>query len=130
MTAMYDTGKIIGGLLIFLCLVTFPVWYLFANQGSASGVELLLPADKTHCVESAEYMKSTHMELLNGWRQSVVRENNRKYISSTGEEYEISLTGTCLECHSNKGEFCDKCHSYSGVSPECWNCHVTGEEGK
>jgi len=128
---MYDAGKIITGLIIFVCLVTFPVWYLLANQGAASGVDLELPADKTQCVESTEYMKSSHMELLNSWRQSVVRDENRTYVSSTGEKYEISLTGTCLECHSNKAEFCDKCHTYSGVvSPNCWDCHVTGEGGK
>ena len=121
---MYDAGKIIVGLIIFVCLVTFPVWYMFAFQSPASGINLELPADETHCVESADFMKSSHMQLLNDWRQSVVRENRRKYISSSGEEYEISLTGTCLECHSNKAEFCDRCHNYTGISPKCWDCHV------
>ena len=29
----------------------------------------------------------------------------------------MSLTGTCLRCHANKAEFCDRCHAYAGVSP-------------
>jgi hypothetical protein len=31
---------------------------------------------------------------------------------------------TCLGCHKNKSEFCDRCHSYSGVDPYCMDCHV------
>jgi hypothetical protein len=126
---MYDAGKVIVALVVFVCIVTFPVWYLLANQTPASGIELKVP-DNKHCVESAEYMRSNHMELLNNWRQSVVRDNNRLYVSSSGEKYDISLTGTCLECHTDKPDFCDKCHSYAGVSPKCWDCHVVDEGDK
>ncbi len=35
----------------------------------------------------------------------------------------MSLTLTCLECHSNKDKFCDRCHDYLRVSPGCWDCH-------
>ncbi|RJQ43113.1 MAG: hypothetical protein C4534_08745 [Gaiellales bacterium] len=27
-------------------------------------------------------------------------------------------TKQCLACHTNREEFCDRCHSYSGVSPK------------
>ena len=43
--------------------------------------------------------------------------------------YDISLAGTCMKCHSNKAEFCDRCHDYAGVSPDCWSCHVAPQEG-
>jgi hypothetical protein len=37
----------------------------------------------------------------------------------------MSLTGTCLTgCHTNKAEFCDRCHNYAAVSVYCWDCHV------
>jgi hypothetical protein len=36
----------------------------------------------------------------------------------------MSLSNTCLDCHSNKAEFCDRCHNYASVSPYCWDCHI------
>ena len=36
----------------------------------------------------------------------------------------MSLTNTCLGCHSNKAQFCDQCHNYLEVTPYCWDCHV------
>ena len=29
----------------------------------------------------------------------------------------MSLSNTCLDCHSNKAEFCDNCHTYASVKP-------------
>ena len=124
---MYDARKIIFGLVIFLFLVTFPVWYVLANESAASVPELEIVTEEENCVESVPYMRAKHMDLLNDWRQSVVREGDRTYISSSGREYNKSLTGTCLDCHSNKAEFCDKCHDYAGVKPSCWGCHIVPE---
>ncbi len=40
-------------------------------------------------------------------------------------EVKFPLTGTCLTgCHTNKADFCDRCHNYAGVSVYCWECHV------
>jgi hypothetical protein len=120
---MYDKGKIIGGLVIFLCLITFPAWYVAASGKADYVPKPVPPAGETKCVESTEYMKEYHMQLLQSWRDQSVRQGISKYTSSDGKTYEISLTGTCLKCHSNKTEFCDQCHAYSGVSPNCWECH-------
>jgi hypothetical protein len=80
-------------------------------------------------VEDAEgYMKSWHMDLLNTWRDDVVREGKRIHVSRDyGTRYEMSLTKTCLGCHSNKKKFCDQCHDYIGVEPYCWDCHIERE---
>lgn len=85
-----------------------------------------LPENATQCVESTEYMKSSHMKLLLDWREKYVRENIRVYTASDGKQYDIGLTGTCLEqCHTNKADFCDRCHNYVGVSgPYCMDCHI------
>jgi hypothetical protein len=32
-------------------------------------------------------------------------------------DQEGRTTDQCLACHTNREEFCDRCHSYSGVSP-------------
>ncbi len=127
---MYDTGKILTGLAIFLCLVTFPAWYQVAGGKTTLAPEIILPADEKQCVEPTEYMRANHMELLLDWRDSVVRQGIRNYTASNGKEYNMSLTGTCLDCHKNKEEFCDRCHDYLGEKPTCWSCHITPEEPK
>jgi hypothetical protein len=79
------------------------------------------------CVEPKEYMKVEHMQILDIWRDGVVREANRVYISEKGQKFNMSLsTGddSCMGCHSNKADFCDKCHDYTSVTPYCWDCHI------
>jgi len=29
-----------------------------------------------------------------------------------------------MKCHTDKAKFCDRCHNYVGVTPNCWDCHV------
>ena len=127
---MYDADKIIVGLIIFLCLITFPIWYAIVGNNAGAVPEPVIVTGEEQCVESAQYMKENHMQLLDDWKSSVVRDGNRIYIASDGEEYAISLSNTCLDCHSNKAEFCDQCHDYVGVEPFCWDCHNIPEEGK
>jgi hypothetical protein len=127
---MYDSSKIILGLAIFLVLITFPFWFSIASEKSGYVPEPKLPTNSDNCVESREYMKALHMDLLNRWRDSVVRDGNRVYVSSTGKRYEMSLTGTCLSCHEEKSEFCDSCHNFVGTSPGCWDCHIDTVHGE
>ena len=64
------------------------------------------------------------MDMLNDWRDEAVRTSDTTYVGLDGNEYEKSLAGTCLgDCHSNKDEFCDRCHEYVGAEPYCWDCH-------
>ena len=132
---MYDKGKIIGGLAIFLCMATFPAWYVAASGKADYRPKPVPPVSENQCVESTEYMRQYHMQLLQQWRDSAVRHDSTIYAASDNKTYTISLTGTCLKCHSNKTEFCDTCHNYSGVSPNCWECHnvpsdITSSETK
>jgi hypothetical protein len=54
-----------------------------------------------------------------------VRDGDRVYVGLGGVEYDKSLGGTCLEsCHSNREEFCDRCHEYVGEEVSCWECHT------
>jgi len=68
------------------------------------------------------------MKLVALWRDDAVREGKRTYTAADGRVHTISLTGTCLGCHSNKKQFCDRCHDYSGAKPACWSCHIYPEE--
>lgn len=124
---MYDAGKIIPGLIIFVILLTSPIWYSVASGRINFVPEPQIVTEEKQCVEPTLYMRENHMHLLDEWRQMVVREGERTYIASDGKEYEISLTDTCMKCHSNKKEFCDQCHDYAGVTPNCWDCHNAPE---
>ncbi len=126
---MYDASKIVAGLVVFLILVTSPLWYNAASGSSVAAPQLKLPTDSTQCVEATEFMRASHMDLLNQWRDDVVRTGQRDYVSSlNGKTYDMSLTRTCLDCHRDKAGFCDACHTYLAVDPYCWDCHVERKE--
>ena len=125
---MYDAGKIIGGLIIFLVLITFPIWYNAFGVKTANVPDPKIITDAKQCVEDAAFMKTNHMNVLNQWRDKVVREGIRYINAPDGNRYEMSLSNTCMSCHSNKSEFCDQCHNYLQVDPYCWDCHIEPKE--
>ena len=122
---MKDKKIIVTGVIIFFIIITFPFWY---NRGKAAPQPDLILTAKAKaakvCVRSTEYMKAEHMQMLNDWRDMVVRDGTRLYVSSSGKKFNMSLSNTCLDCHSNKAEFCDRCHNYAAVTPYCWDCHI------
>lgn len=124
---MYDAKYIIPGLVIFLALITLPLWYNNALGRRGEGPELQYPAGETQCVVEKDLMKGEHMQIVDDWRDEVVRDGARYYVHPDGTTREKSLTNTCLGCHSDKTQFCDKCHDYAGVKPYCWDCHVIPE---
>ncbi|MFC1707854.1 sulfate reduction electron transfer complex DsrMKJOP subunit DsrJ [Planctomycetota bacterium] len=131
---MYDKNKVVGGIVIFAILVTSPLWYNVISASPSTIPDLEKPPNgaKT-CVETKEFMRPLHMDLLNDWREEVVRNGKRYYHGKAAwnkEPFEMSLTRTCLGCHSNKEQFCDACHNYLAVDPYCWDCHVVPKEGK
>lgn len=123
---MYDAGKIIVGLVVFVVVATSPLWFNALTSETPEVPEIKLPTNgSTECVETIDYMRANHMDLLNEWRDEVVRVGTRDYVSSsTGKTFDMSLSRTCMDCHSNKADFCDACHTYLAVSPYCWDCHV------
>lgn len=127
---MYDASKVVTGLIVFLGIAAFPVTYGIAGNLADVKAGQQVVSNEKQCVEPADYMRAQHMRLLGDWRESVVRANQRQYIASDGRKYDISLSNTCMKCHSNKTQFCDRCHSYLGVEPNCWNCHVAPIEEK
>ncbi len=142
---IYNGGPIFIGIVIFLAIALFP---FYTNVGKVNAKpepktdtpEILKyqqeHGGKKECVESKEWMRGEHMQLLNQWRDSVVRDDNRYYKSRTNPNagpFNMSLQNGCMKCHSNKKKFCDECHNYLSVKPYCWDCHiqpVEKEEGK
>lgn len=122
---MYDAGRILIGLAIFVALFAYP---FYNNLGQAYEEPKLQKAKGEACVEDAKWMRANHMQVLNDWRNEVVRYGNRLYVNTNGKEFEASLQNTCMECHVSKAEFCDKCHDANDVTPYCWDCHVPPQE--
>jgi hypothetical protein len=119
---MRDRAVIAAGLVMFLALATFPLWYNVAARTQAAAPVLNRPAARA-CVAPRDFMRTSHMQLLVSWREDVVRRGDRLFVAFDGHRYEKKLTGTCLGCHENKAKFCDRCHDYAGVSPTCGDCH-------
>jgi hypothetical protein len=134
---LYDVGKIFMGILVFVAFVTFPFYYNIGKVNAKPDPKLDTPAiqeweqqyGKKECVESKAFMRAEHMQLLNNWRDAVVRENDRGYYSSSNHKrFNMSLQNGCLKCHSNKKKFCDECHNYMSVKPYCFDCHIQPKE--
>ncbi len=128
---MKDKNKILAGLVVFIALITLPFWFNMGKAAPAPELELTPKAKAAEkCVMSTEYMKAEHMQLLDVWRHEVVRNSERMFVNPDGKMFDMSLSNTCLDCHSNKAAFCDRCHDYASVRPYCWDCHIDNPKGE
>ena len=127
---LYDAKGIIPGLVIFVVIFTFPLWFAAGKAGPAPDPVRPPKTVAKACVESTDYMKKNHMQLLDVWRDMAVRDGKRIYVASSGKRYTISLSNNCMKCHTSKAKFCDRCHNYAGVTPYCWSCHIQPKEAK
>ena len=127
---MYDKGKILTGLVIFVGLVASPFWWnpLFGRVEKPNP-KLPDPKVEARCVLPKAEMRSSHMQVIYNWRETVVRGGGRIERTPDGREFDMSLSNTCLKkCHTDKKEFCDTCHTYLAVKPFCWDCHFDPKE--
>ena len=112
--------NIIIGIAVLVIVFTYPFWN--AAIGSPAVPELPIPQEE-QTIGYAEYKRANHMQILDDWKTSVVRDGDRMYMSEQGIAYMMSLQNSCLECH-NVQQFCDACHNFADVSLNCWTCHV------
>jgi hypothetical protein len=135
---IYNANKIIPGLIIFLGLITFPIWYTMGKAAPPPEIKIDTPViqqmELKQCIMPKADMRTGHMQLLNDWRTQVVRNDLRVYVAPDGKQYTMSLQNECIRCHSNKTQFCDQCHTYAGLQvgsvPYCWTCHIAPKETK
>ena len=127
---MYNAKAVAIGIIIFVIVFTSPFWVSWIGQDyTKTGV--VFPPDQTSCIENTEFMRANHMRLLDEWRDQALRDENREYISAlNGTRWVISLQNTCMKCHDNYAEFCEKCHVANSVDPYCWTCHIIPAGGK
>ncbi len=123
---MSDKRSVFVGLAIAIVVLTFPIWYAIAVGNHEPRPELVLP-EGGQCVRDTEWMRANHMDLLNQWRDEVVRDGDTGTIEVNGQQVQKSLSKGCMSCHVDRDNFCVKCHSYADVHPACWDCHVEPE---
>ncbi|NOZ70055.1 MAG: menaquinol oxidoreductase [Deferribacteres bacterium] len=123
---MYDGGKIIIGLIIFLAIVTFPFYSNIGKANVKPAPDLNTPAiqelEEKKCIEPTGYMRANHMKLLKQWMDDLQEFDKDTYKASDCKVYDSSYD-TCMECHVSQKNFCDRCHTYAAVKPYCWECH-------
>ncbi len=120
---MYNAKYIWPGIVLFLVLFSAPFWLNIGSSGHARP-DVVLPLKEKECIEPRAYMAAEHMQMLDSWRDMALREEKREYVSTSGKIWTVSLQNTCMTCHSDKANFCDKCHTANSVDPYCWDCHV------
>jgi len=119
---MYDSGKVLTGLVIFVVIICFPLWFNVVN-GKERYPNPQMPKEVKRCVKPTDFMRKSHMQLLNQWRDEVVRYGQREFQVVDGKKYEKSLQNGCLHCHESREKFCTSCHIYAAVKPYCFDCH-------
>ena len=84
------------------------------------------------CVESTDFMRRNHMEVIKHQRDATVRGGIRSTKHSLAD---------CFECHVSfdggeqpipvnaEGQFCYSCHDYAAVTVNCFGCHATVPRG-
>lgn len=139
---LYDFKYIALGLLIFFGLLFSAVLPNLGKTVAAPDPKLDTPAIQKlaakdrKCVMPTDYMRANHMQMLVDWRENVVRSKGigggpvdaRMFVNPEGKKYLASLSNTCLDCHSNKDKFCDQCHNYVAVTPNCFGCHLDKQQ--
>ncbi len=120
---MADSGKIVLFLLVIVGATAAPIWYNAASGRGAARPKLTVGTTEKACILPVAEMRADHMQVLDDWRTRVVRGGEHVTRTSDGREVRMSLTGTCLGCHVQKTEFCDRCHDYAAVSLACFDCH-------
>ncbi len=128
---IYHKKLVMTGLAVFIAVMTLPFWYNYGKAAPAPKLELTKEAKEAKvCIRPTDVMRTDHMQILDVWRDEVVRNGVRTYVNEEGKAFNMSLSNTCLGCHSNKAEFCDKCHNYTSTDPYCWDCHIDNPKEK
>lgn len=114
---MMNNKGAIAVVIMLLGLLAAPLLYTAAGNGvftKAPAPRLAKAVNATQCVEPAEWMRANHQMLLTHQRDAIVRDGDRN------RKYRIE---GCSACHAKRADFCDRCHDYAGVKPECFDCH-------
>ncbi|MBF0368116.1 MAG: hypothetical protein HQL52_01560 [Magnetococcales bacterium] len=103
-----------AALLIVFIVVGFAAVLPQPAHGQEGPPVTLQKAKGEACVEDTAWMRRNHMDYLKHKRDRTVREGYRAPDESLLN---------CRTCHTSREQFCDRCHTYVGVKPDCFECH-------
>ncbi len=107
---------IIGAILALI--IALPLIYNISVWATKSPEPFLeKPKGQEKCIRDTEYIRFNHMILLKETRNKVMRE---------GKKVDIGFKN-CRQCHTNRGQFCDRCHDKVNLKPDCFSCHYYPE---
>jgi len=105
--------------------------FAFAGDKPSFAPEVPHPTNgSTECVEDEDEMKKNHMKYILHQRDATMHDGIRTKTYSLKE---------CINCHVPKNSeirygddkhFCSSCHNYTGVSIDCFQCHMDRPMGK
>ena len=116
----------LGGVLIFLALFTFPVVERASARRPGS------PRSSCPSEQAVRGPQGVHADLPHAPADRLAREGGAQRrphlhgLRRHAAQHEPDQRPAC-ECHTDKAEFCDRCHNYAGVNPYCWDCHTVPE---
>jgi [DsrC]-trisulfide reductase subunit J len=112
--------------LLLVAVLAFAAPVLAADRDSSRVPRPVIEAGKgERCVETTDFMRRNHMELLRHQRDATTHQGIRTRNHS--------LNG-CIECHASRKNnsvvgseqnFCQSCHSYAAVKLDCFECHAS-----
>ena len=120
------------GLILFVLLFTFPVLMNLGKSVTKTQPPSLLQdqkamqelADKLG-VKNIDEFRERHKQVLAEWKDIVVRDGKRVYVTKDGREIPISLQNL-----ASQPQYCSDCHDYAGIEKQnCWTCHVEPKGG-
>lgn len=120
------------GLILFVLLFTFPVLMNLGKSVAKTQPPAMLQdqkamqelADKLG-VKNIDEFRERHKQVLAEWKDIVVRDGKRIYVTKDGREIPISLQNL-----ASQPQYCNDCHDYAGIEkPNCWTCHVEPKGG-
>ena len=74
---MYDGNKIIPGLIIFLGIMTYPLWHNTVSGKTGYIPKPKAPADQKECIEPKAFIRVNHKALLEDWRTGGRSQRNK-----------------------------------------------------
>jgi hypothetical protein len=95
-------------------LAVVGLWASLASSSAAHGKGPHEVPAEGKCIKETDWMRHNHMDFLRHKRAITVREGVRVKDESLLN---------CATCHTSRTKFCDKCHDFVGVRPDCFECH-------
>ncbi len=121
-------GKVGLAVILAALIAAAAAWTFSPNAAWADDGRPVLPkAKRGPCIASPAEMLRNHYAMLLHQRERTLR------LGINGSK--VSLR-QCVACHAADGpdgkpipvnapgQFCDACHEYAAVSPDCFSCHA------